>query len=94
MGQISERNPLQILFGKVIHGRGIGKRIGMPTANIEVSDESLLPPAGVYITEIMLDERVYYGITNIGTRRLLTMTRKYPLRHIFWISVGKSMGKA
>lgn len=68
MGQISERNPLQILFGKVIHGRGIGKRIGMPTANIEVSDESLLPPAGVYITEIMLDERVYYGITNIGTR--------------------------
>ena len=40
----------------------------MPTANMEVSDESTLPPAGVYITEILLDGRVYYGITNIGTR--------------------------
>lgn len=68
MGQISERKPLQILFGKVIHGRGIGKRIGMPTANIEVSNESLLPPSGVYITEILLDDQVYYGITNVGTR--------------------------
>lgn len=40
----------------------------MPTANVEVSDESTLPPAGVYITKILLDGQMYYGITNIGTR--------------------------
>ena len=68
MGQISERESLHILSGNVIHGRGIGKLVGMPTANMEVSDESTLPPAGVYITEILLDGQVYYGITNIGTR--------------------------
>ncbi|MDE7282953.1 MAG: riboflavin kinase, partial [Lachnospiraceae bacterium] len=68
MGQITERKPLYILSGKVIHGRGIGKLVGMPTANMEVSDESALPPSGVYITEILLDGQVYYGITNIGTR--------------------------
>ena len=39
----------------------------MPTANMEVLDESILPPAGVYVTEILLDGRVHYGITNIGT---------------------------
>lgn len=68
MAQISERDPLHILSGEVIHGRGIGKLVGMPTANMKVSDESVLPPAGVYITEILLDGQVYYGITNIGTR--------------------------
>lgn len=68
MGQISERNPLHILSGKVIHGRGIGKLVGMPTANMEIPDESILPPSGVYITEILLDGQVYYGLTNIGTR--------------------------
>lgn len=68
MGQISERKPLHILSGNVIHGRGIGKLVGMPTANMEVSDESILPPDGVYIADILLDGQVYYGITNIGTR--------------------------
>lgn len=68
MGQITERKPLHTLSGKVIHGRGIGKLVGMPTANMEVSDESTLPPSGVYITEILLDGQMYYGITNIGTR--------------------------
>ena len=46
MGQISERKPLHILSGNVIHGRGIGKLVGMPTVNMEVSDESILPPVG------------------------------------------------
>ena len=68
MEQISNKNPINILSGKVIHGRGIGKLVGMPTANMEVLDESVLPLAGVYVTEILLDGRVHYGITNIGTR--------------------------
>lgn len=68
MEQISERKPLHILSGNVIHGRGIGKLVGMPTANMEISDQSALPPVGVYITEILLDGQVYYGITNIGRR--------------------------
>ncbi|MDE5699887.1 MAG: winged helix-turn-helix domain-containing protein [Lachnospiraceae bacterium] len=68
MEQILERKSLHILSGKVIHGRGIGKLVGMPTANMEVPDESILPPVGVYIADILLDGQIYYGITNIGTR--------------------------
>lgn len=76
MGQISEREPLHILSGNVIHGRGIGKLVGMPTANMEISDESTLLPAGVYITEVLLDGQVYYGITNIGTRPTVDSDRE------------------
>lgn len=68
MGQISERKPLYTLSGEVIHGRGIGKLVGMPTANMKVSDESTLPPVGVYTVDVLLDGQVYYGITNVGTR--------------------------
>lgn len=60
--------PVFVLQGIVIHGRGIGKLVGMPTANLKVVNKSDLPEAGVYISEVMLDSNVYYGITHIGTR--------------------------
>ena len=68
MEQTSNKNPINILSGKAVHGRGIGKLVGMPTANMEVPDVSILPPAGVYVAEILLEGQAHYGITNIGTR--------------------------
>ena len=86
MEQISNKNPINILLGKVIHGRGIGKLVGMPTANMEVLDKSVLPPAGVYVAEILLEGQVHYGITNIGTRPTVDNDKE--------ILTMKSMGKA
>lgn len=60
--------PVYITKGTVIHGRGIGKLVGMPTANLKVEQEHELPTAGVYIAKVLLDGRTYYGITHIGTR--------------------------
>lgn len=49
MEQISNKNPINILSGKVIHGRGIGKLVGMPTVNMEVLDESISCRQPVYM---------------------------------------------
>ena len=54
--------------GIVVHGRGIGKLVGMPTANLQIACRDMLPEAGVYISRIELDHQVFYGITHIGTR--------------------------
>ncbi len=54
--------------GTVIHGRGIGKLVGMPTANLQIAPDSRLPEAGVYSSKIELDTQILYGITHIGTR--------------------------
>ena len=62
------RKPIYTSFGIVIHGRGIGKLVGTPTANLKVENEKQLPENGVYITRIFLDNQIYYGITHIGTR--------------------------
>ena len=40
----------------------------MPTANIEVTDKSLLPECGVYATRIRVGNEMYLAVTNIGLR--------------------------
>ena len=59
---------IQVLSGKVVHGKRLGRTVGMPTANIEVCDESLLPACGVYATKIMAGEKKLLAVTNIGQR--------------------------
>ena len=57
-----------ILAGKIEHGKGLGKTVGMPTANLSVCDETKLPEHGVYATRMIVDGKSYKSVTNIGTR--------------------------
>lgn len=52
--------------GVVIPGRQQGRRIGFPTANIDLSDNYILPKQGVYVGEVIYDEQVYMGMVNVG----------------------------
>ena len=55
------------LEGEVVHGKALGRTVGMPTANIHV-DTTCLPESGVFATKIEVDGRVYDSVTNIGRR--------------------------
>ena len=57
-----------VLIGRVVHGKALGRTVGMPTANIEVGNESLLPDCGVYATRIKVGKERYLAVTNIGLR--------------------------
>ena len=54
--------------GTVIRGKGNGRTVQMPTANIAPHEEKLLPPDGVYATRTRIgdDETEYDSVTNIG----------------------------
>ena len=52
--------------GEVLHGRKIGRTLGMPTTNIVPSERKLLPPKGVYATRTVIAGELFEGITNIG----------------------------
>ena len=54
--------------GKVVHGRGLGKTLGFPTANISIPPDAVIPKNGVYLTQIRLDGKIYDGITNVGAK--------------------------
>jgi len=52
--------------GKVLHGRKIGRTLGLPTINLSPEADKLLPPNGVYATKTYIDGNVFAGITNVG----------------------------
>jgi riboflavin kinase/FMN adenylyltransferase len=61
------------LSGEIIYGNRIGHKIGFPTANLDVKDKyrnKLMPP-GVYVVEVEVEEKNYFGMANIGYRPTL-----------------------
>ena len=60
------------ITGKIVHGRALGRRIGIPTLNQIPPADKLLPPFGVYYSEVKADGRVFKGMTNIGIKPTVT----------------------
>jgi len=54
------------LRGKVIKGKSLGKKIGIPTANLEPEKE-LYPRNGIFAVKVLLNDRYAQGVLNIGT---------------------------
>ena len=53
--------------GTIIEGKKIGRTIGFPTANIALSESyKLIPKNGVYVVSGQIEERLLYGMMNIG----------------------------
>lgn len=57
-----------ILSGDVVPGRQLGRTIGVPTANILIPEEVVVPKLGVYATECLVDGVRHKAVTNIGKR--------------------------
>ena len=57
------------ITGEVVSGDKIGRQLGFPTANLQLTDvRKLLPAAGVYAVQVWVDGRQYGGMLNIGVR--------------------------
>ncbi len=69
--------------GEVLHGRQIGRTLGMPTTNLIPSTRKLLPPNGVYVSRTWVDGKKYPGITNIGYKPTVGEHFKGVETHIF-----------
>ena len=61
--QLLGRNYL--LIGKVIWGADRGKRLGFPTANLEILN-GLYPKTGVYAVEVIMGTKTYSGVADVG----------------------------
>jgi len=56
------------IFGRVVHGNHIGAGLGFPTINILPDPDKMLPPYGVYTSDVIIDGKKYRGLTNIGRK--------------------------
>lgn len=58
-----------MLNGNVVNGKKLGGTIGYPTANIDIKENyKLIPKTGVYIVKSAIDEKIVFGMMNIGNR--------------------------
>jgi len=65
------------LSGRIVHGKSIGRTIGFPTANVEVSEEyKLLPKNGVYLIQSIINKKKVFGMMNIGVKPTLIESSK------------------
>ena len=56
------------ICGTVIHGSGLGRTLGTPTANIVPEPDILLPRQGVYITMAHTAAGAFSAVTDLGSR--------------------------
>lgn len=52
----------------VIHGKALGRTIGIPTINQNVTSKRLILKTGIYATLCTIEGKRYMGVTNVGTR--------------------------
>ncbi len=69
-GDVEEANAMlnrpYSVKGIIIHGRELGRTIGIRTTNVRMPDDRLLPALGAYVTGNVIEGEVFYGITNLG----------------------------
>lgn len=63
------------VMGTVMHGNRIGRTIGFPTVNLLPEENKLLPPNGVYYSEVSYKGKKYRAISNIGYKPTVTEER-------------------
>lgn len=72
------------LTGTVIKGKGLGKQINFPTANIHIKEDyKLIPKNGVYAVTSIIDNTTVNGMMNIGTNPTVNGTKRSIEAHFF-----------
>lgn len=72
-GKVEEANRClgyeYFLDGTVVSGYQVGRKIGFPTANLQVDDpDKLIPVDGVYAVRVTFDGKTHDGMLSIGNR--------------------------
>ncbi|MDO6604074.1 bifunctional riboflavin kinase/FAD synthetase [Arenibacter palladensis] len=56
-----------MLTGSIVKGKGLGRKLNFPTANLSIpEDYKLIPKNGVYVVSSVLNGKTVFGMMNIG----------------------------
>lgn len=56
------------ISGTVVRGNGFGRKLGFPTANLELMPESERPREGIYAGWVKIGEENFKGALHVGPR--------------------------
>ena len=73
-----------LINGVVVKGNKIGRTIAYPTANIMIENKwKLIPSDGVYVVKLVLKNKQYFGMLNIGNKPTFNKGKHSLEVHIF-----------
>lgn len=81
------------ISGMVEHGKQLGRTLGFPTLNVHPSDEKMLPPKGVYMTNTFVDGRIYHGLSNVGFKPTVADEHRMLIETFLFDYNGNAYGK-
>ena len=76
-----------VIEGVVTRGRQLGRRLGFPTANMEVGRE-VTAEAGVYASEAEVNGRRYRAMSNLGSNPTVGGTPRHLEQHLIDLCVA------
>lgn len=98
VGDVSEAAKLlgrpYSLSGPIIHGDGRGRKLGIPTANMDYPRQKAIPANGIYACWAWADGVRYMAATNVGIRPMFTPDLQEPLIEAYFLDFnGDLYGK-
>jgi len=74
-----------MINGRVVKGKGLGKTIQFPTANLKIEESyKLIPKKGVYLVQSLIDNQLVYGMLNIGTNPTVSEANELSVEVFFF----------
>ncbi|MCM1540623.1 MAG: bifunctional riboflavin kinase/FAD synthetase [Blautia sp.] len=93
--QLAERllgMPYPVL-GTVVKGNQLGRNLGFPTVNLLPEESKLLPPNGVYFSQVRHRGRLYRAISNVGYKPTVTEERVMGMESYLYDFSGDMYGE-
>ncbi len=73
-----------MLTGTVVKGKELGRTLNYPTANLHIKESyKLIPKQGVYVIKACIDNKIYFGMMNIGINPTVNGTQQSIEAHFF-----------
>lgn len=60
------------VFGTVVKGNQLGRNLGFPTVNLLPQESKLMPPKGVYFSQVRHRGKLYRAVSNVGYKPTVT----------------------
>ncbi len=81
------------VIGEVVHGKKLGRTLGMPTVNQLPDSSKLLPPNGVYYSIVSVEGSQFKAITNIGMKPTVSDAGQMGVETYLYDFAGDLYGK-
>ena len=78
------------LSGQVVKGKGRGKGLGFPTANVDYS-HGVMPPNGVYAVKVLYKGKMHHAVANLGLRPTFKENVNKPLLEVYLLDFHRDI---